>query len=194
MEKKNNQSQKRTRNYATIVYPESAPPNWLDILKEQMIPCFVSPLHNEDVNPDGTAKKAHYHVQAIFDGVKSRQQAVDIFTSFGGVGCEYVNSVRGYARYLCHLDNPEKHQYQPSDVMALFGADYMSVISLPTDRYAIIKDMMAYCKANRLYAYCDLMDYAAEEKADWFNVLCDNGSYVIKEYLKSLRWKADNLG
>ena len=34
----------RTRNYATIVYEESAPENWKDILQEIFIPCFISPV------------------------------------------------------------------------------------------------------------------------------------------------------
>ena len=42
----------RTRNFATVVYPESAPENWIDLLKRQCVPAFISPLHNEDRNAD----------------------------------------------------------------------------------------------------------------------------------------------
>ena len=35
----------RTRNFATVIYPESAPENWQDILVEQFVPAFISPLH-----------------------------------------------------------------------------------------------------------------------------------------------------
>ena len=119
----------RTRSYATVVYPESAPDNWLSILEESKVPCCVSPLHCDDFNPDGEPKKAHYHVLLLFESVKSESQAREIFDTFGGVGCEKVNSVRGYARYLTHLDNPEKAQYSPSDVQCFFGADYFELIS-----------------------------------------------------------------
>lgn len=37
--------QNRTRNFATVVYPESAPDNWKGILEEQCIPAFISPLN-----------------------------------------------------------------------------------------------------------------------------------------------------
>lgn len=47
----------RTRNWATVVYPESAPKNWREILGEMRVPCFLSPLHDKDINPDGTPKK-----------------------------------------------------------------------------------------------------------------------------------------
>ena len=51
----------RVRNYATIVYQESAPAGWLDILDELHIPAFVSPLHDKDLNKEGEIKKAHWH-------------------------------------------------------------------------------------------------------------------------------------
>ncbi|MDU2191324.1 MAG: Rep family protein, partial [Klebsiella pneumoniae] len=39
----------RTRNFTTIVYPESAPENWLEILQQLFVPALVSPLHDKDV-------------------------------------------------------------------------------------------------------------------------------------------------
>ena len=134
----------RTRNYGTIVYPESAPQDWQTILAEMCIPCFISPLHDSDINPDGETKKPHYHVMIMFEGVKTVEQATEIFNQIGGVGHEIVQSARGYARYLCHLDNPEKHQYSPDDVKAYGGADYVSVIGLAIDKY----------KANQSIAPC----------------------------------------
>jgi len=125
----------RTRNFATVVYPESAPEKWQSIIEEWFVPCFVSPLHDKDINPTGEPKKAHYHVVIMFDGVKTEEQAKKLFDTIGGVGCEKVNSIRGYARYLCHLDNPEKHQYDQGNVRAYCGADYMGTIGLAYDKY-----------------------------------------------------------
>lgn len=178
----------RTRNYATVVYPESAPEGWQDILTEMKIPALISPLHDSDVNPDGKIKKAHYHVMIMFEGVKTVEQAEDVFKKIGGVGCEIVQSIRGYARYLCHLDNPEKHQYSQDDVTAICGVDYFGCIGLPTDKYKAIREMIAFCNANDILSYHVLLLYAQEERNDWFRVLCDNGTYVLKEYLKSRSW------
>lgn len=189
MKEKKNQTKARTRNYATVIYPESAPSNWKELLQEQMIPCFISPIHDSDLNPDGEKKKPHYHVLILFDGVKTIDQAKEIINSFGGVGCERVNSIRGYARYLCHLDNPEKAQYKVDDVISFCGADYISVVSLPSDKYIAISDMLEFCKNNEIYAFSDLVDYARENRQDWFVTLCDNGTYIVKEYLKSSSWK-----
>ena len=179
---------KRTRNYATVVYPESAPDNWQEILEQQFVPAFISPLHDKDINPTGEPKKAHFHVMIMYDNVKTRDQAQEIFNSIGGVGCEVVQSLRGYARYLCHLDNPEKFQYPQESVRSLCGADYPNVIGLVTDKYKAIGEMIDYCEENCIYSYSDLLKYCRSNKFEWFRVLCDNGTVVMKEYLKSKKW------
>ena len=181
-------STKRTRNYATVIYPESAPDNWQEILEQQFVPAFISPLHNQDVNPTGEHKKDHYHVMIMFEGVKTREQAQDIFTKIGGVGCEIVQSCRGYARYLCHLDNPDKAQYKQEDVRSLCGADYSGTIGLVLDKYKAIGEMIDYCKEKNIFSYSELLEYCRMERFDWFRVLCDNGTVVMKEYLKSRSW------
>lgn len=178
----------RTRNFATIVYPESAPDNWQDILAQQFVPAFISPLHDKDINPTGEPKKPHYHVVLMFEGKKSVEQVTEIFNLIGGVGCEKVNSIRGYARYLCHLDNPEKAQYEQNLVRSLGGADYVGTIGLVTDKYKAIGEMIDFCKENNIISYSDLLEYCRMERFDWFRVLCDNGTVVMKEYLKSKSW------
>lgn len=184
----NKSSSKRTRNYATVVYPESAPDNWQEILSACFVPAFISPLHDKDVNPTGEIKKPHYHVIIMFDSVKTRDQAEAIFKLIGGVGVEVVQSIRGYSRYLCHLDNPEKAQYNQEDVRCLCGADYPGTIGLVLDKYKAIREMIEFCRDNDIVSYSDLLEFCMVERFDWFRVLCDNGTVVMKEYLKSKEW------
>ena len=181
----------RVRNYATVVYPDSAPENWRDILSEFHVPCFISPLHDKDINPNGEPKKPHYHVQLCYEGKKSIEQAQEVFNAIGGVGCEVVKSLRGYARYLCHLDNPEKAQYDTNGVTALCGLDYLSTIGLPIDKLHAIREMILFCEENNITSYRKLLMYSMEERTDWFKVLCESGTYVMKEYLKSSAWEKE---
>ncbi len=180
----------RTRNYATVVYPDSAPDDWQQILSNEHINCFISPLHDRDVNPAGEKKKPHYHVMIMFDNVKTSKQAEDIFKKIGGVGCEVINSIRGYARYLCHLDNPEKARYSEDSVVA-YGVDYYDIIHLVTDRYAELKNIREFIVCNCITSYAQLFDYCAENNDVWFRLLCDNSTYIIKEYIKSVKWTCD---
>ena len=179
----------RTRNYACVVYPESAPDNWRSILDESKICAFISPLHDKDVNPDGENKKAHYHIIVMFDGPKTVEQARDLFATFGGVGCEVVKSLRSYARYLCHLDNPEKAKYKTDDVKCIGGADFFGVIGSAADKRLSIKEMIEYIEENDITCFADLVLYSKDDHPDWFDTLINSGSYFIKEYIKSRTWK-----
>lgn len=181
----------RFRNFATVVYPDSehTPDDWISILEELKVPILISPFHEFDVNPTGECKKPHYHVIVCFEGKKSPDQVKELFALVGGVGLEIVNSIRGYARYLCHLDNPEKYQYSPSDVRQLSGIDYFDIIGLPTDKYTAIGEMIDFCQMERIYSYAELLTYARNNRGDWFRILCDSGTLVMKEFLKSFRWE-----
>ena len=180
---------KRTRNYATVVYPESAPADWITLLQEQCVPALISPLHDKDINADGTPKKEHYHVMILFDGVKTSEQAGEVFSDIGGVGIEPVKSAKAYARYLCHLDNPDKAQYEIEDVISCSGADYHAMISLATDKYSAIGEMIEFCMENGVVSYAELLLFAKNNRNDWFRVLCDNGTITMVQFLKSRYWE-----
>lgn len=182
----------RTRNYTTVVYEESAPNDWLDILAAHLVPAFVSPLHKDDENPDGEKKKAHYHVVIMFDNTKTIEQAREITTSIGGVGCEAVKSIRGVARYLCHLDNPEKAQYDTTNVRCFCGADYHDVISLKIDKFVAIGEMEEFCEKYDIVSFFALSRYASKYRSDWSRVLKESASIYMREYLKSRKWSKDN--
>lgn len=190
--KNSNKASLRTRTYCTIVYPDSAPENWVQLLRDCKVPCFISPLHDNDVNPTGEPKKPHWHVMLLFEGPKTPFQAQDIFDSIGGVGCEPTNSLRGMARYLCHLDNPDKAQYPIDKVQCICGADYISAISLATDKYKSLTEMIDFCNRYNVKSFAALSNYATTHRQDWFRVLADSGSVFMREYIKSKTWSDEN--
>lgn len=190
-----NQGKKETRTkvFATIVYPDSAPSDWKEIVKETHVPAFISPLHDKDTDPNGKQKKPHYHVMLIFDSLKNFDtQVKPIFDRFGGVGREEVLSQRGYARYLCHKDNPEKYQYDEQEVEELNGACYAVTITLPTDEIGAVEDMIDFIEDNDIYSFRKLFMWCKDNQKDWFRLLASSKTYIIKEYLKSRYWDLEN--
>lgn len=182
----------RFRNFATIIYPDSAPEDWRSVLSDHHIPAFISPLHDSDENPTGERKKPHYHVILMFEGKKSIEQINEIMRSFGGVGeAEVVKSLRAYARYLCHLDNPDKHQYSTDDVQSLSGADYYSIIGLAVDKYVALRDMEEFCDRYNIVSFYLLARYASKNRHDWDRILKDSGAIYMREFLESRRWSID---
>lgn len=183
---KENKKSFRTRNWACIIYLDSAPNNFEDIIADFCVPAFLSPYHDKDINPDGSIKKPHYHLMLMFDGVKTAKQVKELFDLVNGVGCTPLNSIRGYARYLCHLDNPEKAQYNTDSVKSFGGADYLEIINLVTDKYKVLKEILNFCYANNIYQYHTLVDKCMYEKEEWFRIVADN-TFFFSGYLKSKR-------
>ena len=186
----------KSREWWCAVYPDSAPSNWKELVQETFLEAYISPIHDRDVNPDGTPKKPHYHVVLAWQGPTTFSNAKTIMQSFGGViQPKVIGSLRGVCRYLCHLDNPEKAEYSPADVVCYNGADWETVINLKSERYTAIEEMQEFCSKYRITSFLTLNTYArAHRKADWFRCLCDSGSYIMREYCKSLQWQIDNEG
>lgn len=172
-----------------MVYPESAPSDWIRLLQEQCVPALISPLHNKDINADGTPKKEHFHVLILFEGVRTRDQAAEVFSVIGGVGIEPIKCARAYSRYLCHLDSADKPRYDVEDVISCSGADYQTMINLATDKYSAIGEMIEFCLQNGVVSYAQLLLFAKENRQDWFRVLCDNGTVTMVQFLKSHHWE-----
>lgn len=184
----------RTRNWCALVYPDSAPENWREILDDYHIAWAESPLHQFDVNPDGELKKPHWHIVLSFEGNKSLDQVCKMLSKVGSPLPKECASLRGATRYLCHLDNPEKYLYPWSEVVSHGGFD-LAKANQPTAsmRYQFIGDMIDYCVSHNITEFCDLLNYARLNRFDdWFPALCDSSAYVMTCYLKSARFKLSN--
>jgi hypothetical protein len=109
----------RTRNWIAIIYPESAPENWRDVINETRIEWVESPLHDKDINPEAEEdenKKAHYHIILLYPSQKSYEQVKSLTDSLNAPIPKPCVSVKGSIRYMVHKDNPEKYQYDWNEI------------------------------------------------------------------------------
>lgn len=161
--------QGRGRAWAAIAYPESMSCDLMSRLAGLGLQGCVSPLHDRDRWPDGTPKKAHFHVLLYFEGKKSYAQVKHITDALRLTFPVLVESMQGMARYLCHLDlDPEhvpgdryKSRYDPADVVPFGGFDYMALVKMTmTDSYKAVAMLTEMCRAVGDFAsYADYMDY-----------------------------------
>lgn len=186
----------RTRNWVFIVYPESAPEDWLEILDQMNVEMCISPLHDKDINGDGSPKKPHYHVLACFESNKSYNQVKEITDLLNAPIPQKAKSVKGSARYWVHMDNPEKAQYNIKDIKALSGFDLTEALKPSSaDRYSIIKDMIEYIQDNQITEFEDILIYSMNNKFDtWFPLLCDNSAFIISKVVDSKRNRLRETG
>ena len=90
------------RDWTFIVYPESAPKNWREIIDETHLRWIESPLHDKDTNPDGEVKKAHWHILLSFDGPVTLQSVNKVIEPLNSPAPRKVGSAKGLVRYMAH--------------------------------------------------------------------------------------------
>lgn len=119
----------KKRNWAFVGYPESLPGDWFESLTQLGIKGAVSPLHEFDVEADGSGqlKKPHYHIILVYNGPTSYNVVKSVTDRLNCPRPIPLEGVKGYYRYFTHKDNPEKYQYDDKDIRC-FGdfdiADY----------------------------------------------------------------------
>ena len=102
----------KKREWTFVLYPESAPSDWRDIIRQRGLVAAASPLHDKDINADGTPKKPHHHIIVVYDGPTtfSNVSALSV-GELNGTIPKVLDSPRGMYTYFTHEDNPEKAQY-----------------------------------------------------------------------------------
>ncbi|MCI5549131.1 replication protein (plasmid) [Limosilactobacillus reuteri] len=180
----------RKRNWSFIVYPDSAPKKWQSVLADYHVPFIVSPLHSKDRKDDGTFKKAHYHVLILFSGKKSYNQVKQITDKLSSPIPEAVASTKGLVRYFAHLDNPEKAQYDPSEIKGFCGADVDSYFTMSrSTRRSVLKDITQYILNNHVTDLSTLVQEALDRNDDnWFSIIVDTNTWYLNMLINS-EWK-----
>lgn len=192
--KQNEKKDDRTRLWTFIVYPDSAPENWREIIDEWHIAGCISPFHEFDKNPDGETKKPHYHVILSFDGNKSYEQIVELIAPLHCPIPKRVQSIRTMVRYLIHEDNPEKYHYSKEGIVAFGGFDFLQYFQYAEAvRKQELKKMREFIRDNGITEFSDFVDACDANFPCWSDLLDSNSSYVISLYITSMRHKKESV-
>lgn len=178
----------KKRNWGGVVYPESAPEDWEEILKLKGVSFAVSPLHDKDINPTGEPKKAHYHVVICYGSPTTYNNVKELFDELNQPMPIPLESVRGYYRYLTHKDNPEKAQYNEEDIKLYNGFDVSDVLNA-FEVFTLLKEIQLLILEHNISEYCQLMDFLlANDKMEQWNVACSH-TLFLNTYITSIRHK-----
>lgn len=172
------------RYFAFEVYPESAPGDWMQTLKDSHGPYAISPLHTpEDGNP-------HHHVIYKHTGPATLDFAKAVIPE-GIPANGYVEPVfapRNYQRYLIHLDDPEKQQFKPSEITVLngFPLDLTRDFSAAELREHSLK-VFEIIREYNLTEYADLIDYCMDNEAPEIFDYAKSHTILFNTYISSRR-------
>ncbi len=179
----------RVRNWTFIVYPESAPENWVEILDELHVPWVESPLHDKDVDENGEISKAHWHIALFFNTKKSYEQILEIAQSVNVKIVKRIDNAKGMIRYFLHLDNPEKYQYPKAEMKAHGGADIEKYLTASGgDHLKILAEIQEWIDETGCVELVELARYAVRERMDdWYPVVATKSTIYLNAYLRSNR-------
>lgn len=196
---------KRARAWWGVLYEESAPKNWRSMIADDLVETLISPLHDRDELPDGTPKKPHYHVLVSFPNPVTREAAADMMERWGVVVQRHwprpgepdsfkVKDFKQAARYLCHLDQADKHRYEISQVTSIGAIDYPALVMSATDEDAMLDEIFETMDAYALDSYSKVVRWTREQRPDWKPVVYRKFTRQIAEYARGLHYEMQNGG
>ena len=178
------QKDNRSRIWTFLCYPDSIPTDWEE--KLSTLQWIRSPLHDRDIQPDGSIKKAHWHMLLAFPGKKSYNQILEITKSLNATIPQNVKNQKGLVRYFLHLDDPQKAQYKKSDIVS-HGLNPDDFLVTQTDKKLLVREIVEYIRVNEITEMKDLAFYALSEKPEWFDLMSSGYTMFLNSIISSFR-------
>lgn len=179
----------KKREWTFVLYPESAPSDWRDIIRQRGLVAAASPLHDRDINADGTPKKPHHHIIVVYDGPTtfSNVSALSV-GELNGTIPKVLDSPRGMYTYFTHEDNPEKAQYEKKDIEHFNNFNITDLCMLKqSEIFEIKKRVIDFIDDNDIIEYADLVRYLMlAELKDELQVSMEN-TFFFDKYISSRR-------
>lgn len=191
----------RARAWQCVVYPDSAPDGWVDTLRDLQVEALVSPLHDQDrqeEDPD-KPKKPHHHVIISWKNPVIYTKATEIFDTIGGVypdpekakatffrQCR-VRNFQQAARYLCHLDQPNKHQYNIADVVSIGAIDYQNLVATRAEDDVVVDEIIDFIYDNDITNFMTFLRAMRLMHPEWKRIIYHQHSGLFDRAIKGMR-------
>lgn len=193
----------RHRNYACVFYPDAVSLEDARLyFISRHIQAFISPLHEPDPVVDMTDSgelvehvlKPHYHVLMCWDGSIAETSVKNLLSGLNTTRIFPVTSKKSYARYLCHIDDPDKQQFtRPYDVKSTLGGDYSLLVADDVENDRVVMEILEYVKLRRLIYFDQLINHCMESELTWFKALNKSKNVsLITSYMRSLEYRMRN--
>lgn len=190
----------KSKYFCCILYPESSTydvDKFIKSLEEEHLTFALSPIHDRDVEDDGSLKKGHYHLLLAYSSATTLNNIRRWFNACGMPESD-LHSVRvcasgvGYFRYLTHKDNPEKFQYDDKDIRVFNDSDELFKKFLKTSSEKIDDLVRIFQIVDELntISFHSLIQYLMLNDRDLFKMVTSSSALAIcvKEYQRSLEY------
>lgn len=190
----------KSKYFCCILYPDSSTYDVDKIIKSLASEHFtfaVSPIHNRDVEDDGSQKKGHYHLLLAYSSATTLNNIRGWFNACGLPESD-LHSVRvcssgiGYFRYLTHKDNPEKAQYDDKDIRIFndFDEIFKKFANTESDKLYKLVRIFQIVDELKTISFHNLLQYLMLNERELFKMVTSSSALAIcvKEYQRSLEY------
>lgn len=190
----------KSKYFCCVLYPDSTTYNVDEIimsLAEEHLTFAVSPIHDRDIEDDGSLKKAHFHLLLAYSSATTLNNIRGWFNVCGMPESE-LHSVRvcasgvGYYRYLTHKDNPEKEQYDENDIRVFNDTDqlFRKFSKTASEKINDLVRIFQIVDELNTISFHTLIQYLMLNERDLFKMLTSSSALAIcvKEYQRSLEY------
>lgn len=190
----------KSKYFCCVLYPDSTTYDVDKIimsLATEHLTFAVSPIHDRDVDDDGSLKKAHYHLLLAYSSATTLNNIRRWFYVCGMPESE-LHSIRvcasgvGYFRYLTHKDNPEKVQYDYNDIRVFNDSDelFKKFSKTASDKISDLVRIFEIVDELNTISFHRLIQYLMLNDRDLFKLLTSSSALAIcvKEYQRSLEY------
>ena len=191
----------KSKYFCALLYPDSTTYDVDKIIKalaEEHLTFAVSPLHDRDLEDDGSLKKAHFHLLLAYSSATTLNNIRGWFAVCGMPESD-LHSVRvcasavGYYRYLTHKDNPEKAQYNDNDICVFNDSDelFKKFGCSESDKIDRLVRIFQIVDELNTISFHNLVQYLMINERELFKLLTSSSALAIcvKEYQRSLEYE-----
>ena len=190
----------KSKYFCCILYPDSKTYDVDKIIKalaEEHFTFAVSPIHDRDLDDDGSLKKGHFHLLLAYSSATTINN-IRCWLNACGLPETELHSVRvcasgvGYFRYLTHKDNPEKFQYDVNDIRVFNDSDelFKKFYKTASDKIDDLIHIFQIVDDLKTISFHSLLQYLMMNERDLFKMLTSSSALAIcvKEYQRSLEY------
>lgn len=173
----------------------SVPDDWRQRLQLTGLQYAISPLHDKDTLEDGSGKikKPHYHVIVVYGSPTTYNNVKSLTDSLNSPIPQALEQVRGYYRYLTHKDNPEKYQYDETEIQVGGGFNISDFVELSRSEVNELKRrLQALIREKGIVEYSTLMDYLLDSSMVLEYDVASSNTYFFDRYIASRRHSSES--
>ena len=191
----------KSKYFCALLYPDCTTYDTEKLIKalaEEHLTFAVSPIHDKDVDDDGSLKKGHFHLLLAYSSATTLNNIRGWFNVCGMPESE-LHSVRicasgvGYYRYLTHKDNPEKVQYDDHDIRVFNDSDelFKKFSKTASEKIDDLVRIFQIVDELNTISFHSLIQYLMLNDRDLFKLITSSSALAIcvKEYQRSLEYE-----